>query len=47
MRRRRMRFWEPADQVAKDVPGPLKKFQKLRSSDVVAAKALLSYLGWK
>jgi hypothetical protein len=38
--------WEPADHVAKDVSGPLKKFLKLRSSDV-AAKALLSYLGWK
>jgi hypothetical protein len=37
--------WEPAEQVAEDVPVPLKKFLKQRVGDTVA-QALLKYLGW-
>ncbi len=38
--------WEPADQVAKDVPVLLKKFLKLRVKDKVA-KGLMKQLKWK
>jgi hypothetical protein len=38
--------WEPAEQVAEDVPEPLKKFLKQRAGDTVA-QALLKYLGWE
>jgi hypothetical protein len=37
--------WEPAEQVAEDVPVPLKKFLKQRVGDTFA-QALLKYLGW-
>jgi hypothetical protein len=37
--------WEPAEQVAEDVPVPLKKFLKQHAGDTVA-QALLKYLGW-
>jgi hypothetical protein len=38
--------WEPADQVAADLPVPLKKFLKQGEDDTVANE-LLNYLGWK
>ncbi len=37
--------WEPVEQVAEDVPVPLKKFLKQRAGDTVA-QALLQHIGW-